>query len=59
MMDGSGRHADLCRGNLHRAVGGEHLQEFALELRRPVMAGGGGDLRGIIGESSIDPSFLG
>ena len=48
LIGGGRRHADLRRRNLHRPVGGEGLQKFALETGCPVVAGGGGDLRGIV-----------
>jgi hypothetical protein len=48
LIDGGGRHADLRRRNLHRPVGGEGLEKVALEPRRPVIAAGGGDMRGVV-----------
>lgn len=48
LMDGGGLHADLGRGNLLRPADGERFEKVVLELRRPVMAGGGGDMRGIV-----------
>ena len=48
LIDGGRRHADLRRRNLHRPVGGESLQKFALETGCPMVAGGGGEMRGIV-----------